>query len=655
MKYRPDIDGLRAIAIILVLIYHSGFSFFPSGFIGVDVFFVISGFLITGIIHEALNEGSFSFIDFFNRRLWRLQPAFICFLLITTVITILYFLPDDLMYFSKSPRKASLFLSNLFFDKTTSGYFAPNTQQIPLLHTWSLSIEWQCYLFLPCLIYCLNRFVAKKYFKPLLLFLTFITFLNSMYYAKILPAHTYYLFSSRIFEFLIGSCIALFPSPFLLLNPFRSALIGSLALISILYLAHLQFLLPGYPNLYALIVCAATGFLICIGSFSSENFLSKFLSSKPLVFIGLLSYSLYIWHWGVFSILRYEEINETLPVLVGAMGITFILAYVSWRYIENPLRKFNHIKFHYTLVFLCIVPLVFFHLNDSIIRKNRGFPQRFHQELRAVYQYLNQYNSPQRALCITDHQYEINEQCILGSKKADSKHALMIGDSFSNQYWGFADVLGQAANVSILMQTVSSCLTLPNIYLYNWWHFKNQVYQICYDLTQKYYQMIEKNHYDYVIIGELWGSYLSSSVINKPGDTRSYLLARERVEKALDDALKMIIKSGAKPVLIKSTAFMQENFHHCFFRHIKKRKPYNPHECDFTFNDNEWFNRLFDKMKEKYTQLIIIDPKKVQCQEKKCMADIHGIPIYRDVGHITDYASYQFGMIYLKKFPNPFG
>ena len=114
MKYRPDIDGLRAIAILLVLIYHGGLSLFPSGFVGVDVFFVISGFLITGIIHDSLNNSRFSFVDFYNRRLWRLQPVLVCLIFLTTVVTLLLFLPDDLIQYSRSARKTSLFISNLF-------------------------------------------------------------------------------------------------------------------------------------------------------------------------------------------------------------------------------------------------------------------------------------------------------------------------------------------------------------------------------------------------------------------------------------------------------------------------------------------------------------------------------------------------------------
>lgn len=143
-----------------------------------------------------------------------LATCFCLLALFNNSLNFVVFLPDDLIQYSRSARKTSLFLSNLFFDKTTTGYFSPDTHQIPLLHTWSLSIEWQCYLLLPCLIYCLYRFSPNKYLIPFLAGLTCIAFLGSLYNAKNLPTHTYYLFSSRIFEFLIGSCIALTPKTF---------------------------------------------------------------------------------------------------------------------------------------------------------------------------------------------------------------------------------------------------------------------------------------------------------------------------------------------------------------------------------------------------------------------------------------------------------
>jgi len=656
MRYRNDIDGLRAIAIILVLVYHGSLPYFPSGFIGVDVFLVISGFLITSIIHESLRNDRFSFVDFYQRRLWRLQPVFICLIFFTTALTLLFFLPDDLIQYSRSARNASLFMSNTFFNKTTTGYFSPDTHQLPLLHTWSLAIEWQCYLILPIAMYCLHQLFKEKYLKIVIYVLTVLSFLYSLHEAKALPAQTYYQFSSRVFEFLTGACIALLPAINSSINKHVLSVVGGIALITIFYIASLDHILPGYPDWYALAACVATGVLIALGRFYPEHFLVKSLSFRPLVFIGLLSYSLYIWHWAVFAILRYQSIAETPAVLLAAYGLTFIIAYLSWNYIEKPSRRLKQIKFSYTLVSLLLVPILMIHLTSYLIHVHNGYPQRFNEELVHVYQQLEHYASAQRPSCISNAKTDMETQCAIGSKKLHSKKGLMIGDSFSNHYWGFMDVIGQAAGVSILVQGTSSCITLPSIYLYNWWYFKNQVYQECYDQTEKYYRMIQSRHFDYVIIGQIWSNYLSESIINKLGDKRSLSLSKKRLELALDKALTLISASGAKPVLIKTSALMQANFHDCFFKHIKFRQPYDAKQCSFALaHSDAWFDQLFNKMKIKYPQLILIDPKKVQCQHGRCQADINGVPIYRDVGHITDYASYQFGTLYLQKFHNPLG
>jgi len=232
----------------------------------------------------------------------------------------------------------------------------------------------------------------------------------------------------------------------------------------------------------------------------------------------------------------------------------------------------------------------------------------------------------------------------------------MIGDSFSNHYWGFMDTLGKDAGVSIVAQGTSSCITLPGIYLYDWWYFKNQIYQECYDETARYYRQIQTRHYDYVIIGQNWTNYLTDNIINSLGDKRSLTLTKNRLKTALKQALNMIVRTGARPVLIKSTAAVSENFHDCFFKHIKRRQPYQSEQCSFKLklsDEEQWLNKLFAAMQTKYPQLLVIDPKRVQCPHNICKADINGVPVYRDVGHITDYASYQLGQLYIQKFGDP--
>jgi peptidoglycan/LPS O-acetylase OafA/YrhL len=651
VKYRADVDGLRAIAILFVLIFHSGLKLFPSGFVGVDIFFVISGFLITRIIHDSLQNKNFSFISFYNRRLWRLQPVFICLIVVTTLMTLLFYLPDDLIIYGKSARKTALFMSNQFFEKVTTGYFSPNSNQLPLLHTWSLAVEWQCYLILPVVIFLLYKLMGKQHIAKCIYALTLLFIILSFYNSSHYPVKTYYQFLSRTFEFLIGSCVALSQSRFHF-NKNIINLLSTVSIIALFYIAMGTTVSPGFPNWCALILCLATGVLIASGSSESKSVWSQLLSIRPIVFIGLLSYSLYIWHWPIFVLIRYLNIVETPFILALAFMATFIVGYLSWRFIEKPAAKANQTKFVFSLLYLFVLPVSLIHLNDYIIKANDGLPQRF-AETSQIYERLNQYANIQRPLCLQQKNIEINSSCVLGAKKA-KKTGIMIGDSFSNHHWRFISSLAEDANVSILAHGTIACLTLPGIYQFNMF-IQNAVYQVCHDQTVRYYNMIKANHYDYVIIGENWYGYMVPNIIGQLNDERSIELSQQRIEQALDKALQLIIDSGAKPVLIKSITSNHGNPHECFFEHIKHHTQYKPELCEFNLEPEEqlWFDGLFKRMEKKYSQLIVIDPQKVLCPKGRCKVDIDGVPVFKDEGHITDYASYHLAQTYLKHYKNP--
>ncbi len=655
MNYRPHVDGLRAVAVLFVLIFHAGLNLFPSGFIGVDIFFVISGFLITGIIHTSLQNNDFSFIRFYKRRLWRLQPVFVCLIIVTTLFTFLFYIPEDLLEFAKSARKTTLFLSNQYFERATNGYFAENTNHLPLLHTWSLSIEWQCYLILPLLFYLLHLFFGERNINKIVYLLTLVFFALALYFSAVIPAKSYYLFSSRIFEFLIGSCLVLTPKRFTL-NAYLLNILSLFALLTLFYIASLKGISLGFPNLYALFICLATAFLIKAGDQESTPFSIKLLSLQPIVFIGLLSYSLYIWHWPIFVLIRYLSIEESTLVLIIAFSLVTILAYLSWRFIEKPSRQRSHFKFSTTLVGLFFLPALIFHLNAYGITKFAGFPQRHPSSMR-IFSLLQKYSSTHRNDCIYyDSSFQKND-CRLGSLKETSRKGLLIGDSFANHSWQFIDLLAKDAKLSILADSTASCLSLPGILQFDWGNLRSkEIYHFCRDQTQRYFQMIKDNNYDYVILGEAWPDYISDKIVNSLEDRRSYELSKERIARALDQALQLITASGAKPVILKATAIPAANLRDCFFKHIIRRVNYKPELCEFSYDPNQakWFDELFEQMKKKYTSLIIIDPKKVQCSQGKCSADINGVPVFRDQVHLTDYASYFMGKIYLKRFNNPF-
>lgn len=653
MNYRPDIDGLRALAVLFVIFFHCGLKLFPSGFVGVDVFFVISGFLITSIIYDSLQNNRFSFLNFYKRRLWRLQPVFICLLVVTSALTLLFYLPDDLIAFAKSARKTSVFISNVYFEHLTSSYFATNINQLPLLHTWSLSVEWQCYLLLPVVIFLLYRWVGKRRFAKVIYFFTLVFLILALYTSWSDPDKTYYQWTSRLFEFLIGSSVAITPIRWNL-NRYLSEFISTCAIVILFVIAMSHDINIGFPNGYALMLCLAVICLIALGTQEPKPLWTRFLSTQPIVFVGLISYSLYIWHWPILVFSRYQGWDESALFLVYVLPLIFIVAYLSWKFIEKPTAKAKNMAFVYTVLLLFICPAVLFHLSDKMIKNYKGLPIRF-AETSEIYEQLDQYDSAQRASCLEQKNTEVSNNCLFGAQNVGSKKAFMIGDSFSNHHWRLMETFAQRANVSILAHATAACLTLPDIAQYDMF-VRNGVYQICKDQTERYYQMIKANHYDYVIIGSNWYGYLGDKIINKVNDKRSYDLSEQRITESLDKALSLIIASGSRPILITSIPGDHGNPHGCFFEHIKNRRHYVSGECDFDIKEDEkrWFDALFHRMQLKYSQLIIIDPQKELCPKNRCRADINGIPVFKDESHIQDYASYYLAKSYLQHYNNPF-
>ncbi|QHM70731.1 acyltransferase family protein [Mixta intestinalis] len=654
MRYRSDIDGLRAVAVLFVLMFHGGLSVFPSGFIGVDIFFVISGFLITSIISTSLKNQSFSLSEFYVRRLWRLQPALITVVIFTLVLTTIFYLPTDFIDYIRSAKYTTLFTSNQYFARSTTGYAAPDTANLLLLHTWSLSIEWQWYLLLPAGVLLLNRYFSDKTLKIATVAITIGMLGLSLYLSDKYPNKSYYFLSPRIFEFMIGSCLVVLNHERLKLTQSIASVLGVLSLATIIYCATRTNIVLGYPDYHAVIVSIASALLILVGT-STNGIASRILSLSPLVFIGSISYSLYLWHWPIFATGRYLGLTENTIFKISCYAVTFIAAYLSYIFIEKPCRKIRW-TLTKSLSILALVPAGFFLVLYPVSEKYKGFNIRFGSEYARIESTLQKYASPYRESCLNGNTDGTDKNCIVGDISSN-KRALLIGDSNSNHFWSFFDVLAKDAHMSVTVQGTSSCLTLPGIYQFDWWYFKNTVYQECHDNTERYYDNIKKGKFDYVIIGEVWMNYAGNNIINRIGDKRSVDLSRERIEVAMRKALDIIVKSGARPVIIKTIYTMPPNYMNCFYQHIKTRKDYISNSCNPTLwggDNNEWFTQIFNKMKKDYPSLIVIDPKDVQCSGKTCKTDIDGVPVYRDVGHFTDYASYKFGEEYLIQSGNPF-
>ncbi|WP_145931775.1 acyltransferase family protein [Yersinia bercovieri] len=656
MKYRSEIDGLRAIAVMFVILFHGGI-FFSSGFIGVDIFFVISGYLITGVIYNKLIVNEFSLSDFYTRRLWRLQPAFLLVLSISLLIALIAFLPDDLIKHANSVKYSSLFLSNNYYANHVTDYFSDDANQQLLLHTWSLSIEWQFYIIFPLIVFGLYKLSNERIISLIIPILFLLSFVVGIYLTITEPEKSYYLFFSRVSALLLGCSVALYRNKLINLSvkPKYLDVIGLICIAILFYCASLDDLYRGYPSYAVLLPIIATAIIIIVTERNPVGLTTKFLSIKPLVIIGLISYSLYLWHWLPFAAIAYLGITKTTFLTFSIYLFSFIAAFLSWKFIEIPCRKRKH-NFKFSVIYLVILPIVISLSAYALVKYYRGIPQRFGHAITLVNEKINEFNNPARSKCIGNSLSNMDE-CTLGSMDKNAKKAIMIGDSYANHLWRFTDVLAKDANINIFHYTVSSCLMLPDIYQYDWSIYKNTIYKDCYDRAKAAFALIKENKYDYVIIGESWPAYLKTKIINNINDDISDQKSKERLLSAIDNAIGIIVESGATPVIMKSTFSGTESFRRCFYNNIKTRKDNDNSTCmtaENTALELDWIDDAIMNLKSKFPTLIIIDPKEAQCVNNQCSSLVNGIPVYRDGGHITDYASFQFGNIYLERFGNPF-
>ena len=336
MRYRPEIDGLRAVAIIPVLLFHAGFAGFSGGFIGVDVFFVISGYLVTGIIFAEIQAGRYSVWGFYERRARRILPALFTMTLACLPFAWMWMLPDDFRRFSASLLSVLGFASNFFF-LSESGYFDISSELKPLLHTWSLAVEEQFYIVLPLLFWLLRKWPTRS-IANLIIGLSVSSLVLAHLWSTSFPEANFYLLPTRFWELGAGTIIALTrygeqPNK----GPFAE-LMGLLGLAMIA--ASVAFLSEsnGLPGFLSLLPVLGTCLIIVFAN--GSTLAGQLLSHRPIVFIGLISYSLYLWHQPLFAFARlrlFEGAGEWVSIAI--LFAVFPLSYVSWRWIETPFRR----------------------------------------------------------------------------------------------------------------------------------------------------------------------------------------------------------------------------------------------------------------------------------------------------------------------------
>ena len=412
--YRPEIDGLRAVAVIPVIFFHAGFNAFGGGSVGVDVFFVISGYLITTIILSELERGEFSLMRFYERRARRILPALFVVMACCIPVAGLWMLPSQYKEFSQSIIAVCFFVSNILFWREEE-YFALAAGEKPLLHTWSLAVEEQYYILFPLLLILLWRFGREHAVMSVVLAITVVSLILSEWAWRNAPVANFYLAPTRAWELMAGSICALILRDG---RPFNGGTLGNIAslagLTSILYSILAFNKTTPAPSVYTVVPVIGVCLIILFGSAATAT--ARLLALKPFVGIGLVSYGAYLWHQPLFAL---AKLRSSLPPSTEYMmlltALCFPLAFITWQIIERPFRS-NVLFSNTTLWGSSCIALTSFILVGAAGYLTNGFYQlRFNDAQRAVLE--TALASPLREKCHArdDNYLKPSEACELNS------------------------------------------------------------------------------------------------------------------------------------------------------------------------------------------------------------------------------------------------
>lgn len=425
ISYRPDIDGLRTIAVGTVILFHGKLGLLPGGFVGVDVFFVISGFLISSILLGEIGHGRFSLAGFYERRIRRILPALMVVLLAVMLAGALVYPPQDYLLLAKSAKAAALFYANFFFHGQ-AGYFAPDAETQPLLHTWSLAVEEQFYLVAPLFLWGIAR-LARQW-QVALVGLAFAVSLGFSVAGAMNEdgSGAFYLPHSRAFELIIGMMLAMGLAPRL---PSQTAAeitgVTGLALIaySVLFFSEAT----PFPGYAALAPCLGAALIIASGA-GHTTFVSRILATAPMVFTGKISYSLYLWHWPIFVFAAYQWGELSVFDRVGLIVAAYLLSVLTYWFVEQPARQRTPFLTR-RRIFICgAVALALAYGVTQLVIGARGLPQRLGPEIAAFDEAVRKNRGftpcPENEAWLAS-----TSDCEIGNKAAREPAFLLWGDS----------------------------------------------------------------------------------------------------------------------------------------------------------------------------------------------------------------------------------
>ncbi len=519
MKYRAEIDGLRTLAVLPVIAYHLGIPGISGGFTGVDIFFVISGYLISGIIYRDFLENKFSYLDFYKRRCLRILPPLLIVLISTYFIGYNFLLPHQLVELGKSGVAAILFSSNFFF-WSQSGYFDGPAEMKPLLHTWSLAVEEQFYILFPIFLMAALKYVRIKIIY-LIVLIIIMSFALSFVGVKVRPNMAFYFLPTRAWELGVGAFLAI-SSTEKFISSQNKFVVNILSVMGLLLIFIGFFWLNStkpFPSYNALYPCIGAALIISTGK---DAIVGKILSLKPVVYIGMISYCLYLWHWPIIVytnlLLALSPHNKIFFVLVTTFGLSVLSRYL----IELPVKKYSKLIRPIRIVQYSASSILLLAALSSIFIFIPHYGRAFSKEAIAMSDFANyrlsdEYNYQFRlGSCFINGNNGMPDvfdknACLVTQK--NKRNYILIGDSHGAHLWrAISNAAG--SDVNLIQVTASGCKPIE----------KQDINNKCSQLMSFIYdKFIENNKIEGIIISARWSEKDFPSLISTVDSTRKIL------------------------------------------------------------------------------------------------------------------------------------
>lgn len=651
MFYRREIDGLRALAVLPVILFHSGVSSVSGGFVGVDIFFVISGYLIATLIAEEIEKGSFSLCNFYFRRAKRILPMLFVVMAVCIPFAWLYLSPDQMKDFMQSLAAVALFSSNILF-LIESDYFATLSEEKPLLHTWSLAVEEQFYFIFPLLLISIGLSQKKRFvvFSILTLFSLFLF----EYIADFSKDASFYLLPTRAWELMSGVLCALIL--------FKRNNNGNDALS---FLGMGLILLPmvsydyGEP-LLPYVLAAVLGTSLIILFTSSKTYIGKLLSIKPIVGIGLISYSAYLWHQPLFAFAKVISLKHPSSLMMWSLILaTLFLSFFSWRYVEQPFRKVNFplqqrgAKSLKPFLPFTVISLFFISIG-FVGHINGGFESRFEKPVLELLK-AQKHKNPNRAHCHYSSQIDsLNiERCHLFSKES-TKKVLIWGDSHVDSIaWELAKELS-TISVSTTEFSYSGCPPLQGVSIVG----SKADFQ-CEKFNHLVLEHLKTEKYDAVILLARWPLLFSGSYFdNGEGGIESrarvdyYMASGPQKENnsdrkkdliiAYQDSIKTYLTTGAKIIVVEPIPEAGWDVPHRIAKVYLNNNEVRPVSTNYSIYTQR--NKDTIQVLESVTDsnLYWVKPEVIFCDSfisERCINSTENQSFYTDDDHLSKYGS----------------